>query len=70
VTRHQYELDFNADGSIKEHPSKQIDADQCIKLLTRCKKMFEAKQMIHKLLRMSIDKDRLVKDLKRGKFKS
>jgi len=32
--------------------------------------MFEAKQMIHKLLRMSIDKDRLVKDLKLGKYKS
>lgn len=69
VTRFQYELDVNFDGSIK-FLNRQIDSDQCIKLLTRCKKMYEAKQMIHKLLRMSIDKDRLVKELRKGKFKS
>ena len=67
VTKQQYELDLNFDGSIKKL-NKQVSSDQCIKLLTRCKKMYEAKSMILRLLKMSIDRDRLVRDIKKNRI--
>lgn len=64
VTRHQYEIDLNLDGSIRTL-NVQVDADQCIKLLMRCAKMYEAKSMIQGLLRLIIAKRKAMKHLKR-----
>ena len=69
VTRQQYELDLNMDGSFKTLNS-QVSSDQCIKLLTRCKKMYEAKQQIMRLLKMTIDKDRMADRIRQKKFDS
>lgn len=62
VTRIQYKIDLNIDGTVKETAvdSENVDSDLCIKLLTRCIKMYEAKQLILKLLKMSMEKDRLM----------
>jgi len=65
VTRLQYQLNLNADGSVKDIAQSDIDSDQCIKLLFRCVKMYEAKQLISKVLKMSVDRDRLASKLAR-----
>ncbi len=55
VTRHQYELDLNLDGSVRANKNAlnhQVDSEGCILLLTRCFKMYEAKHMIQMLLKM------------------
>jgi len=44
--------------------NNQVDLDQLVKLLIRCNKMYEAKQSVMRLLKMTIDKDRIVTDLK------
>ena len=67
VTRHQYELELDHDGMFKTC-YKQVDSDQCIKLLTRCKKMHEAKVWIVRLLKMTIEKDRVVEKLTGNQF--
>lgn len=41
ITRVQYELDLEFDWV--HSMTKQVDSDQCIKLLVRCTKMYEAK---------------------------
>ena len=64
VTRHQYEIDLNFDGSIRTL-NMQVDAEQCIKLLTRCAKMYEAKSMISGLLKLILAKRRAMKHLKK-----
>ena len=69
VTRQQYELDLKMDGSFKTLNS-QVSSYQCIKLLTRCKKMYEAKQQIMRLLKMTIEKDRMSARLRQKKFES
>jgi uncharacterized protein HemY len=48
--------------------NNQVDLDQLVKLLIRCNKMYEAKQSVMRLLKMTIDKDRIVTDLKQNKF--
>lgn len=71
TTRLQYQIDLNIDGSIKNvKDSQQVDSDQCIKLLTRCIKMYEAKQIIMRLLKMSMEKDRLSAKVTQRAFKS
>lgn len=45
-------------------PYHKVDSEQCIKLLTRCSKMYDAKQAILKLLKLSIEKDTIVDELK------
>lgn len=41
VTKPQYELDLDFEGV--KTLNAQVDNDQCIKLLVRCHKMYEAK---------------------------
>jgi hypothetical protein len=53
------------DGSINPKMlENKVDEEKCIKLLIRCKKMYEAKQAVMKLLKISIEKDTIVKKLK------
>ena len=66
VTRHQYQLDFNIDGSIKANTTAlnmKVDSDGCILLLTRCFKMYEAKHMIQMLLKMIMTREAIVQEL-------
>ena len=49
VTSNQYPTDTN-----------KVDSDQCVTLLVRCKKMYEAKAWVERLLQLSMDKDSLV----------
>lgn len=53
VTRHQYDCDLDGSLTVKI----EIDADQCVKLLTRCLKMYDAKSMIQKLLKMTSERE-------------
>ena len=54
--RGQYELDSQFDWSINSSKSGRnpVDPDMLIKLLTRCKKMYEAQILIRRLLAMTI----------------
>lgn len=61
----QYALQIPETKSVKKL-NKLVSADQVIKLLTRCTKMYEAKQMVLRLLQVSLERDRLVKDIQRG----
>ena len=63
---------MNVDGTIKDKSLKveQVDSDKCITLLTRCIKMYEAKQVILRLLKMSMEKDRMTDKLKNNKYKN
>ena len=61
VTKTQYQLPLDPQGNPLS-PSTEMT----IKLLTRCAKMYEAKSFILKLLKMSVKRNRLVKDLKKG----
>ena len=39
-----------------------VDPEDLIRLLTRCKKMYEAKTLIQRLLKMIVERDRMVDD--------
>lgn len=60
--RREWESTIRAQYEIE---SQTVDLEQCIKLLIRCKKMYEAKALVLKLLKMTIDKDKQVKQLRR-----
>ena len=54
-------------NKIMKPPVEQVEAEEnenLIKVLIRCKKMYEAKQAVMKLLKISIEKDTIVKKLK------
>lgn len=54
VTSKQYALDSNFDGTAKSSKNLNFDVepDALIKLLIRCKKMYEATTLIQKLIKM------------------
>lgn len=74
VTKHQYEINFNCDGSIKANTTsalnQQVDSDVCILLLTRCFKMYEAKHMIQMLLKMIMTREAIIKELETNQNQS
>ena len=43
VTKKQYELDLNQYGHICHHHPLPVNNEQCVRLLTRCVKMYEAR---------------------------
>ena len=45
------------------HGQPFIDPDDLIRLLTRCKKMYEAKTLIQRLLKMIVERDRMVEEV-------
>ena len=66
-------MDTHSDGRVKENAkvlSKSIDAEMCIKLLTRCIKMFDAKATISRILKMAIEKDKLSEKMRTQDYMS
>lgn len=52
-----------ARASMEEKEAKPlVDPDDLIRLLTRCKKMYEAKTLIQRLMKMIVERDRMVED--------
>lgn len=48
----------------------RVTPDECIKLLLRCFKLYDAKAAVTKLLKLHVEKTGLVKRLQRKDFKS
>lgn len=66
VLRLQAEWDLVTKAQYQLPADTQPSTEMTITLLTRCTKMYEAKSFILKLLKMSVKRNRLVKDLKKG----
>lgn len=73
VTKHQYGVDTHSDGRVKENAkvlNKSIDSEMCIKLLTRCLRLFDAKASISRILKMAIEKEKLSEKLRTQDYMS
>ena len=57
-TRLQYLQDVTGDVSTG---SQQVDCNNLIRLLTRCKMMYEAKNVMQRLLKIIVQRENLVK---------
>lgn len=57
-TRLQYQQDVTGDVSTG---SQQVDCNNLIRLLTRCKMMYEAKNVMQRLLKIIVQREELVK---------
>ena len=57
---HELRLDKEWKESIKQQYDQHRGLDNTIKLLTRCKKMFQAKTEINRILVMIVERERLV----------
>ena len=54
-------LQYAQDVSVDVSTSSQVDCNMLIKLLTRCKMMYEAKNVMQRLLKIIVQREELVK---------